>query len=145
MSTKSVTDRVLAVVADALYLDADQVTAAANLMRDLGAESIDFLDIIFRLEKEFSIKIPKGDIERRAKGALSDEEFAVGGRLTDAALTQVRSLLSEVNPEEIKTGLLVRDIPSLFTVQTFVRMVNEQLGATDLPVSDRAVGAAVNA
>jgi acyl carrier protein len=145
MGTKSVAEKVQAVVADALYRDADQVTLESNLMRDLGAESIDFLDIIFRLEKEFSIKIPKGDIERRAKGKLTDEEFAVNGRLTDAALAQVRSLLSELNPADIKAGLLVRDIPSLFTVQTFVRMVEEQMGTVDLPVSVRAPGAAVTA
>lgn len=125
--------KVQAIIADALYMDAEQVTADANLMRDLGAESIDFLDIMFRLEKEFAVKIPKGDIERRAKGDLADEEFAVGGRLTDAALVRVRTLLSELNPTDIKPGLMVRDIASLFTVQTFVRMVDEQLSGQAIP------------
>ena len=137
--------KVQAIIADALYMDAEQVTADANLMRDLGAESIDFLDIIFRLEKEFGIKIPKGDIERRAKGDLTDEQFAVGGRLTDAALVRVRALLSELNPAEVKPGLMVRDIASLFTVQTFVRMVEEQLGGglavPAIPATNATVGA----
>ena len=125
-----VIDRVRAVVADALYLDADEVQRESSLMKDLGAESIDFLDIIFRLEKEFSIKLPKGDIERKARGGLSEEDFAVGGKLTAAGMTSVKHAMPEVNPTEFSRQLLVRDIPSLFTVATFERMVSEQLFGT---------------
>ncbi len=122
-----VLDRVRAVVADALYLDADEVQRGSSLMKDLGAESIDFLDIIFRLEKEFSIKLPKGDLEKRARGGLSDEQFAVDGRLTAAAIASIKKAMPEVGPAEFSRSLLVRDIPSLFTVGTFERMVSEQL------------------
>jgi len=125
-----VQDRVKAVIADALYLDADEVTRESSLMKDLGAESIDFLDIMFRLEKEFSIKLPKGDIEKRARGGLSDEQFAVDGKLTPAAIASIKAAMPEVNPGEFGRNLLVRDIPSLFTVATFERMVNEQLFGT---------------
>jgi acyl carrier protein len=120
-------EKVQAVIADALYVDVAEVTADASLMQDLGAESIDFLDIIFRLEKEFGIKMPKGEIEKRARGTLSDDEFAINGRLTEAALRQVKHSMPEVNSENIRAGLMLRDIPSLFTVQTFVRMVEQQL------------------
>ncbi len=120
-------DRVRGVVAEALYLDAEEVQAKSNLMKDLGAESIDFLDIMFRLEKEFSIKLPKGDIERKARGDLSDAEFAVDGKLTDKALARVRNMMPEVGVDAIKPGLMVRDIPALFTVETFARMVDQQL------------------
>ena len=122
-----VQDRVRAVIADALYLEPAEVRSDASLVKDLGAESIDFLDIIFRLEKEFSIKLPKGEIERRARGGLSDEEYAVDGRLTAAAIESLRRAMPEVSREWIKPGLMMRDIPALFSVATFERMVQEQL------------------
>lgn len=124
-------ERVQAVIADALYLDKDEIQLDSSLMKDLGAESIDFLDIVFRLEKEFGIKLPKGEMERRARGGLSDAEFAVDGRLTALALEQVKRAMPEANQDEIKSGLMVRDLASLFTVATFVRMVNEQLYGSD--------------
>lgn len=120
-------EKVRDIIADALYLEKDEVTKEASLMKDLGAESIDFLDIVFRLEKEFSIKIPKGEIERRAKGNLTDAEFAVDGKLTDQAIAQLRKRMPEVSPEKLVKGLLVRDIPALFTVATFAAMVDHQL------------------
>jgi acyl carrier protein len=134
-------DRVRAVVAEALYLDAEEVQAKSNLMKDLGAESIDFLDIMFRLEKEFGVKLPKGEIERRAKGELSDAEFAVEGRLTDKALARVRAMMPEIGADQIKTGLMVRDIPGLFTVETFARMVDQQLFGSVDDVSVHGAGA----
>ena len=115
------------VIADALYVDKEEVKPEANLMKDLGAESIDFLDIIFRLEKEFEIKLPKGEVEAKARDGMTDDEFAVGGRLSDRALERIRSMMPEIDAAEIQPGLLVRDIPSLFTVATFERMVDEQL------------------
>ena len=123
----NVSDRVKAVVADALYLEADEVKRESSLMKDLGAESIDFLDIVFRLEKEFSIKLPKGEIEKRARGGLSEAEFSVDGKLTPEALVAIQRAMPEVNAANLKKGMLLRDIPSLFTVSTFERMVNEQL------------------
>jgi acyl carrier protein len=122
-------DRIKAIIADALYCDAQDVNPETNLMRDLGAESIDFLDIMFRLEKEFSIKIPKGEIERRAKGKLSDDQFAINGLLTEDGLQQLRLAMPEVDSEEILSGLYVRDIPTLFRVSTFERMVREQVAS----------------
>ena len=111
-------ERVQKVIAEALYIDLEEVTPNASLMKDLGAESIDFLDIMFRLEKEFAIKMPKGEIERRARGGLSDAEFAVDGKLTDKALARIREQMPEVNAEALKPGLHLRDVPSLFTVTT---------------------------
>ena len=124
-------DRIKAIIADALYCDPQDVNGETNLMRDLGAESIDFLDIIFRLEKEFSIKIPKGEIERRAKGNLSDSQFAINGLLTAEGLQQLRLAMPEVDREEIRSGLYVRDIPTMFRVATFERLVREQRAAKD--------------
>ncbi len=114
-------------IADALYVDVEEVTRDSNLMRDLGAESIDFLDIMFRLEKEFLIKMPKGDIEKKARAGLSEEEFAPKGRLSEMGASNLKKLMPEISADEIREGISVREIPSLFTVATFERMVMEQL------------------
>jgi acyl carrier protein len=131
MSTKidasSVLDKVQSIIADALYVDKAEVVREASLMKDLGAESIDFLDIVFRLEKEFGIKLPKGDAERRARGNLTDDEFAINGLIQEKGLACLRAAMPEVEPTLIKHGLYVRDIPTLFTVGTFERMASEQL------------------
>lgn len=124
-------DRVRNIVAEALYLEKDEVTPDASLMKDLGAESIDFLDIIFRLEKEFNIKIPKGDIEKKARGSLTDAEFAVGGVIQPKGLSALKAAMPEIDPGEFHDKLNIRDIPTLFTVATFDRMVREQLPAKD--------------
>lgn len=130
--------KVQEIVADALYVDKGECVESAKLMADLGAESIDFLDIIFRLEQEFGIKLPKGDIESKARGTLSEEEFAVNGVIQDIGLENLKRAMPEVNPSDIRTGFLQRDIPSLFTVGTFVRMVNEKLGPQVVPLKSPA-------
>lgn len=128
-------EKIRTIIADALYVDLSEVQRDSNLMKDLGAESIDFLDIMFRLEKAFGIKIPKGEIERRARGGLSDEEFAINGMLTDLGLAQLRKAMPEIAADNITKGLYVRDIGSLFTVATFERLVAEQVEGAQKPVS----------
>ena len=119
-------EQIQTIIADALYCEPADVTRTASLVDDLGAESIDFLDITFRLEKAFKIRIPRGELENRARGSLTDEEFAVNGRLTEAGLTQLKTVMPEVPQDRITNGLTIRDIPSLFTAATFERMVLEQ-------------------
>ena len=71
---------------EALNVDEDQVTPQATLQGDLGAESIDFLDIVFRLEREFGIKIPRGELfpESIFQG---DSDMVQDGKLTSKGLT----------------------------------------------------------
>ena len=115
--------KVQEIIADALYVEIDECERGASLMSDLGAESIDFLDIMFRLEKEFSIKIPKGEIETKARGGLSDDEFAVGGVIQSAGLKSLTAAMPEVDASLIKDGLNIRDIPSLFTLNTLFAFI----------------------
>lgn len=132
-------EKIQDIIVEALYCEKEQVTRDANLMADLGAESIDFLDIVFRLEKTFGIKLPKGEIEQRARGELADGEFEVQGVLQEKGLARLRSIMPEVS-DKIKAGLRVKDIPTLFSVATFERMVLEQLGET--PTSTTNAGEA---
>ena len=104
---------------EALGVDEDEVTMDAKVIDDLGAESLDFLDIAFRLERAFDIKIPRGDVERQAQEALDGEPYEIEGVLTEKALSQLREMMPEVPPEEITAGLRSKDVPTLFTVETF--------------------------
>ena len=115
--------KVAATLADALGCDVDQVKLDASLIEDLQAESIDFLDLVFRLERAFKVKIPRGKIIEDARGELSDVEFEQRGVLTEAALIRLKSFLSEVPPERVKSPLKATEIPRLFTPETFCKVV----------------------
>ena len=115
--------KVAATVADALGCDEDDVKRDSSLINDLGAESIDFLDLVFRLERAFKIKIPRGKIVEDSRGALSEAEFEQKGLVTDRGLAQLRAFLSEVPADRFRAPLKVADIPRLFTAETFCKLV----------------------
>jgi acyl carrier protein len=115
--------KVAETMADALGCDAEQVKLEASLIDDLGAESIDFLDIVFRLERAFKVKIPRGKIVEEARGDLSEAQFEQGGVVSDAGLERLKSFLNEVPAERFKAPLKVAEIPRLFTAETFCKMV----------------------
>lgn len=110
-------------MADALGCDVDDVKPDASLIEDLGAESIDFLDIVFRLEREFKVKIPRGKIIENARGTLTEAEFEQKGLVTDAGMVQLKAYLAEIPAERYRTPMKVKDIPRLFTPQTFCKLV----------------------
>ncbi len=119
---------VRAAVAEVLGREDNEVQANSSLMNDLNAESLDFLDLLFRLESAFGIKIPRGGIQRATQGSLTEAEFQQNGILTPAALERLRILMPEVDPGKLKTGLTVREIPTLFTPETFARLVAWRIG-----------------
>jgi len=114
---------VAATIADALGCDTEEVLLEASLVEDLDAESIDFLDLVFRLERGFKLKIPRGKIVEEARGELSEAEFEEKGIVSEAGLERLRSFLSEVPAERIQAPLRTDDIPRLFTTETFCKMV----------------------
>ncbi|MDX1778660.1 MAG: acyl carrier protein, partial [Thermodesulfobacteriota bacterium] len=118
-------------VVEALGVDDDEVTPDAVLFDDLGAESLDLLDIVFRLEKEFSIKIPRGGIQADALSGegenLKEEDLVVDGVLTPLGIEKLKIAMPEVDPSRITEGFRVDDIATLFTVQTFVNITKKLL------------------
>ncbi len=110
-------------MADALGCDVDQIKLDVSLIEGLDAESIDFLDMVFRLERAFKIKIPRGKIVEDARGDLPEAEFEQKGIVTEVGVKQLREYLSEVPPERFKTPMRVADIPRLFTPETFCKLV----------------------
>src|SRR5512140_2577482 len=118
--------KVAETMADAIGCEVEKVKLDSSLIDDLGAESIDFVDIIFRLQKLFKVKIPRGKIVEEARGSLSEAEFEKAGVVSDAGVARLRTFLSEVPPARFKTPLNVADIPRLFTVETFCKLVIRQ-------------------
>ena len=111
---------------EALGVEEDDVKAEASLTGDLGAESIDFLDIVFRLEKAFNIKIPRGDLF--PDNILTSEEFVQNGKLTEKGLAELKSRMPHADLTQFEKNPNVQDIADLFTVEMIVRYIESKLG-----------------
>jgi acyl carrier protein len=110
-------------IADALGCDVDQVKLDVSLIEGLDAESIDFLDLVFRLERAFKLKIPRGKIIEDARGDLPEAEFEQKGMVTEIGMQRLRSFLSEAPEDRFRKPIKVADIPRLFTAETFCKLV----------------------
>lgn len=121
-SDAQIEEAVRVIVAESLGRKLDDVKIDSVLMDELGAESLDFLDIVFRLERDFGIEITRGEMERASRGEMSAEEFAPGGVISEAGLARLRELMPEAR-ERIKPGLRPSTILTLFSVRTFANMV----------------------
>jgi acyl carrier protein len=126
MSQDEIFQKVATTLVDALGVDEDEVTKDATLQGDLGAESIDFLDIVFRLEKNFDIKIPRGDLFPDEK-LFSDPAFVQGGRMTEKGLAELRTRMPFANIDEFAKNPSVKELSSLYTVETIVRYIEGKL------------------
>jgi acyl carrier protein len=115
--------KVAETMADALGCDVEDIKPDVSLIEGLDAESIDFLDMVFRLERAFKVKIPRGKIVENARGDLLEAEFEQNGIVTEKGLAHLREYLSEVPAERFKTPMKVADIPRLFTPTTFCKLV----------------------
>lgn len=121
-------NKVRAAFADALGLDEDEIQYDSKVIGDLGAESLDFLDIAFRLERAFDIKIPRGGIEKSAQEGMGDEAYEVAGVLTERALEKLADAMPEIPREEFREGLRTSEVATLFRVATFYNLVVHLLG-----------------
>ncbi len=122
-----VENRVRKVIAESLCVELDEVKPESNLINDLGAESIDFLDIMFRLEKEFNVKIPQREIERQARGDMKPEEFEIEGILQPKAVARLKVLIPEIDANAWREGMALRELPALFNVAVFAGIVKRKL------------------
>jgi acyl carrier protein len=110
---------------DVLGVDEDEVTPEATLVGDLGAESIDFLDIVFRLEKNFSIKIPRGELFPESLAA--DTTLVKDGIVTPGGVEELRKRMPHADVDKFAKNPKVENIQELFTVQMIVKFVQKKL------------------
>jgi acyl carrier protein len=113
---------------DALGVDEEEVTPDATLVGDLGAESIDFLDIVFRLEKAFDIKVPRGELF--PEDILTNSEYIQNGKVTPEGLTQLRKRMPFANLDAFAAKPDVKDFANLLTVQDMARFVETKVNVT---------------
>lgn len=128
MSRDEVFEQVKEVLVDALGLDDDDVTPDATLMGDLGAESIDFLDIVFRLEKAFGIKVPREELFP-AEAVLNNPEYVSGGKVTAKGLAELEAKMPHTDLTAFKANPDVNKIADLFTVQAIVNFVESKVNS----------------
>ncbi len=121
-------EKVAETMVDALGLDDDEVTPEATLVGDLGAESIDFLDIVFRLEKTFDVKIPRGELfpENLTAG---DPNLVKDGVVTEEGLATLREKLPFADVDKFAADPQVENIGDLFTVQMIVKYLDKKLAS----------------
>jgi len=126
MATKEeVFSKVQTALVDALGVDEEEVTPTARLVGDLGAESIDFLDIVFRLEKAFEIKIPRGELF--PEDILTNAQYVQNGRLTPEGLTQLKQRMPFADLTAFSANPAVQDFGNLLTVQDMCRYVESKV------------------
>jgi len=116
------------VLVDALGVDDGEVRADASLTGDLGAESIDFLDIVFRLEKAFRIKIPREELFP-AESLMNNPEFVNNGKFTERGLTELREKIPHTDLSTFENNPDINKLGDLFTVGAIVRYVETKLNA----------------
>jgi acyl carrier protein len=127
-SQEEIFSKVSATLVEALNVDEDEIKPTSTLQGDLGAESIDFLDIVFRLEREFGIKIPRGELfpESIFQG---DPEYVQNGRVTEKGLDELRTRMPFADLSKFEKNPDLSGIGDLFTVDMITRYIKGKLGS----------------
>lgn len=127
MTREEIYEKVKDTLVDALSVEPEEVTPTATLMGDLGAESIDFLDIVFRLEKAFGIKIPQEEMMPRE--VLSNPAFVTNKKLNQQGIAALKSAMPHAELTEFLKDPDIEKLSSVFTVDTIVKFVETKLNA----------------
>lgn len=127
MTQDEIYQKVSSTLVEALNVDEDQINPKATLVGDLGAESIDFLDIVFRLEGEFGIKIPRGELfpESIFQG---DPEFVQDGKITSKGMSELRTKMPYADLAKFETNPDFDGLRDLFTVDLISRYIQAKVG-----------------
>ena len=130
MPTKQeVFEKLQVALVDALGVDDDEVTPDATLVGDLGAESIDFLDIVFRLEKTFEIEIPRAELF--PEDILTNAEYVHDGKVTETGVAELKKRMPFADLSNFEANPLVQEFGNLLTVNDMCRYVCSKVACTD--------------
>jgi acyl carrier protein len=125
-SQEEIYQKVSATLVEALNVEEEEIKPTSTLQGDLGAESIDFLDIVFRLEREFGIKIPRGELFPEAI-FQGDPEFVQNGKVTDKGLSELRAKMPFADLSNFEKDPQLTGISDLFTVEMIARYIQGKL------------------
>ncbi|MFO0921091.1 MAG: acyl carrier protein [Pirellulales bacterium] len=124
-TSEEIFEKVKSALVDALGVDDDEVQPGATIIGDLGAESIDFLDIVFRLEKAFSIKIPREELF--PEDILQNESYIQGGKVTGEGLTELKKRMPWADLSKFEANPRVQDFGNLLTVNDLCNFVRSKV------------------
>ncbi|MEM6799200.1 MAG: acyl carrier protein [Planctomycetota bacterium] len=124
-SQEEIFGKVQEALVEALGVEEDEVTPEAKLQGDLDAESIDFLDIVFRLEKAFDIKIERGELF--PEDILTNTDYVADGKLTDEGLAKLKERMPFANLDEFESNPVVQNLGKQLTVQDMCNFVEHKL------------------
>ena len=127
LSKEEVFEKVRDELVDALAVDEEEVTPDATLVGDLGAESIDFLDIVFKLEKAFDIEIPRSELF--PEDILTNAEYVKDGKVTNAGVEELKKRMPFADLTKFEANPQVQEFGNLLTVSDLVRYVESKVGA----------------
>ena len=117
-------------VVDALGVDEEEVTPEATLLDELGAESIDLLDILFRLERKLGVKIQAADLAAYVQGGIADDDFGDdSGIITEQGLAHLKSVMPQIDEDALRGKFQAEKVMSLFTVDNLTDLVMSRVGA----------------
>ena len=125
MSRDEILEKVTETLVDALGVDDDEVTSEATLVDELGAESIDFLDIVYKLERAFDIEIPREELF--PDDILTSSELVQDGKVTPEGLEQLKARMPFADLTRFETNPLVQDFANLLTVSDLCRYVETKV------------------
>ncbi len=128
MDREQILAKITEVLEDALGVDDDEVVADATLTGDLGAESIDFLDIVFRLEKAFDIKIGQGELF--PENVAQNPDYVQDGKVTPQGLEELKAKMPHANFAKLEADPDVNNVGEIFTVDALVKFVDAKISAT---------------
>ena len=126
LTQEEIFEKVQEALIDALGVDDDEVTREATLVGDLGAESIDFLDIVFRLEKTLDIEIPRAELF--PEDILTNAEYVEDGRVTNTGVDELKKRMPFADLTKFEANPLVQEFGNLLTVNDMCRYVTSKLG-----------------
>ena len=129
MTEKEIFEELKPVLVEVLGVPTEKIRPNSVLVSDLGAESIDLLDLSFRIEEKFQVRIEANEVEREARKQLPDGVYEKDGYLTEAALAEIRKSLPELDSRKLVKGLRKMDLPALLTVSFFVHLIARKLAA----------------
>lgn len=127
MTRDEIYGKVRDVLADVLALDEDEVTPGAALKSDLGAESIDFLDIVFRLEQAFGFKIGEGELF--PNNVAQDPDYVQDGKVTARGIAALKERLPHADFAKLEADPRIARVADIFTVDAVVNFVERKLAA----------------
>lgn len=127
MTRDEIYDKVKEVLVEALGVDDDEVQPTAVITTDLGAESIDFLDIVFQLEQAFGFKIAQGELF--PEGVTQDANYVQQGKITDRGIAELRVKMPHFDFGPVEQDRSVSSVAKIFTVDAIVNFCERKLAS----------------